>query len=75
MNDPTLWRTPAAGCSACQTQQIHTQSDLTLHHPYSGHGYDRNRWSHPALDPEIVRALELEAQTLSICSGKVTHER
>ena len=79
MNDPTVWRTSVCGCPACLDRRIHTSTDLAAHHPYSGHGYDRMHWSHPALDPKTLKTLQ-DGSSASVGvgvnwpTGKVTHE-
>lgn len=52
MTDPTIWRTPAAGCPACRAWRQHTDEERALHHPLSRHGFDRAQWTHPALEEE-----------------------
>jgi hypothetical protein len=58
MTDPTIWRTTVCGCPACLDRRIHTSTDLDTHHPYSGHGYDRNHWSHPGLEEAARKEAE-----------------
>jgi hypothetical protein len=36
--DPTIARTPAPGCPACQAQRRHTVKEWKEHHPLSGTG-------------------------------------
>jgi len=36
MNDPTIARTPAADCPACQEKRRHTTEEWQLYHPRRG---------------------------------------
>ena len=53
----TIFRTVVTNCPACQAKGLHSTVEIAMHHPYSGHGYDRRQWSHRALEEE-ARARE-----------------
>ena len=37
-NDPTVARTPAPGCPACEARRRHTADEWKLYHPQAGQG-------------------------------------
>jgi hypothetical protein len=59
-DDRTIWHTPARNCPACGAQRRHAREEVSQYHYYSGHGYDRGRWTDPMLDP--LEPLELRGE-------------
>jgi len=67
--DPTVWRTPHRLCPACQAQRVHAASELTLYHPFSGHGFNGTLWSHQALDQAYRRMDEYRQGSQTLRGG------
>jgi hypothetical protein len=54
-----------AGCPACKAQRLHTDEELSRHHPLARQGCVDGNWSHPEAEAahERDRAALVAAQT------------